>query len=162
VMAAAAEAHHATGAPIGVHLEHGSAGPEVLDLLCDQLSVPPERVVLGHLNRFPEPRIHRELAERGAFLCFDGPSRANQATDWRLLDALTALVEAGHAGQLLLGGDTTTAQARAATGGGPGVPYLLASLRPRVERELGSEVAQRMLVANPGRAFAVNWRTPRV
>ncbi|QMU79679.1 phosphotriesterase [Streptacidiphilus sp. PB12-B1b] len=158
-MAAAAEAHHATGAPIGVHLEHGSAGADVLDLLCDELAVPAERVVLGHLNRFPEPRVQRGLAERGAFLCFDGPSRANHTTDWRLVDALVELVEAGHAGQLLLGGDTTTAQARAATGGGPGIPYLLKTLRPLLVRELGQETVDRLLVGNPARAFATAWRT---
>ena len=157
VMTAAATAHHATGAPIGVHLEHGTAGADVLDLLCEELSVPPESVLLGHLNRFPEPRVHRELAERGAYLCFDGPSPANQATDWRLLDALTALVGAGHAGQLLLGGDTTTARARAATGGGPGIPYLLRRLGPSLRRELGPEAAERLLVGNPARAFAVRW-----
>ncbi|QMU73188.1 phosphotriesterase [Streptacidiphilus sp. P02-A3a] len=157
VMAAAAAAHHATGAPIGVHLEHGTAGADVLDLLCDHLSVPPDRVLLGHLNRFPESRLHRDLADRGAFLSFDGPSPANQATDWRLLDALNHLLKAGHAGQLLLGGDTTTARARASTGGGPGVPYLLRRLRPSLEREFGPAVAEQLLVANPARAFAVRW-----
>jgi len=71
---------------------------------------------------------------------------------------LTALVDAGHAEQLLLGGDTTTAQARAATDGGPGIPYLLATLRPRLERELGRETAALLFRANPARAFAVDWR----
>lgn len=157
VMVAAAAAHHSTGAPIGVHLEHGTAGADVLDLLCDRLSVPPDRVLLGHLNRFPESRLHRDLAERGAFLGFDGPSPANQATDWRLLDALADLLKAGHAGQLLLGGDTTTARARASTGGGPGIPYLLRRLRPSLEREFGPAVAEQLLVGNPARAFAVGW-----
>lgn len=154
VMAAAAEAHHATGAPIGVHLEHGSAAAEVLALLCDDLSVPPGRVILGHLNRLPDLRLHREAAERGAFLCFDGPSEANHATDWSLLDALAALAEAGHTHQLLLGGDTTTAGARAASGGGPGIPYLLHTLRPRLRRELGETATNQLFVANPARAFA--------
>lgn len=154
VMAAAAEAHHATGAPIGVHLEHGSAAAEVLALLCDDLAVPAERVVLGHLNRLPDLRLHREAAERGAYLCFDGPSEANHATDWRLLDALAALVDAGHGDQLLIGGDTTTAGARAATGGGPGIPYLLHTLRPRLRRELGEETVDRLYTVNPARAFA--------
>lgn len=89
VMTAAAEAHHATGAPIGVHLEHGTA--------------------------------------------------------------------AGHTDQLLIGGDTTTASARAATGGGPGIPALLRRLRPRLEQELGTAATERMFVANPARAFAVDW-----
>ncbi|WP_405021351.1 phosphotriesterase [Kitasatospora sp. NBC_00070] len=157
VLAAAAEAHHATGAPIGAHLEQGTAAADVLALLCDDLSVPPQRVILGHLNRFPDLRLHREAAERGAYLAFDGPTRAHHATDWRLLDALSTLVEAGHGRQLLLGGDTTTARARslAAGGEGPGMPHLLDGLRPRIARELGTDAAELLLVHNPARAFTM-------
>ncbi|GAA4632577.1 phosphotriesterase [Actinoallomurus vinaceus] len=158
VMAAAARAHHATGAPIGVHHELGTASLDVLDLLCGRHGVPPERVILGHLNRFPDSRVHAEAGEAGAFLALDGPSRANHATDWRLFDLLAALVEAGHADRLLLGGDTTTAAARASTGGGPGMPYLLRVMRPRIVRDLGEDVAEKIFVANPARAFAVDWR----
>jgi phosphotriesterase-related protein len=157
-MLAAAEAHHATGAPVCVHHELGTGAPEVLDLLHGELGVPATRIVLGHLNRSPDTRMLLRLAESGAFLAFDGPSRANHATDWRLFDLLAALVEAGHANQLLLGGDSTTAAARAASGGGPGIPYLLTSLRPRLEREFGADVVAKILIANPARAFAVDWR----
>ncbi|WP_280724164.1 phosphotriesterase [Kitasatospora sp. MAA4] len=158
VMAAAAEAHHATGAPIGVHHELGTGALDVLELLCGRLGVPPQRVVLGHLNRFPDLRVHREAAEAGAYLAFDGPSRANHATDWRLLDGIVALVESGHGDRLLLGGDTTTAAARSATGGGPGMPYLLDGLRPRLVRELGADQADLIFRTNPARAFATQWR----
>ncbi|TDC67628.1 phosphotriesterase family protein [Streptomyces hainanensis] len=159
VMTAAAEAHHATDAPIGVHLEGGTAALDVLALLCEKLHVPPARVILSHLNRSPDARVHRQAAEAGAFLAFDGPSRTHHATDWRLLDALAALCEAGHADRLLLGGDTTTARARAAAAGGegPGMPFLLTGLRPRVERELGERVAHAVFVDNPARAFAAGW-----
>lgn len=157
VMAAAARAHHATGAPIGVHHELGTASLEVLGLLCGRHGVPPERVILGHLNRFPDPSVHAEAGAAGAFLAFDGPSRANHATDWRLFDLLAALVEAGHADRLLLGGDTTTAAARASTGGGPGMPYLLRVMRPRIVRDLGEAVAAKIFLGNPARAFAVDW-----
>lgn len=158
VMAAAAEAHHATGAPIGVHLELGTAALDVVDLLCRVHGVPPEGVILGHLNRSPDLRVYRHVAEAGVFLAFDGPSRANHATDWRLLDSLAELVRAGHGGQLLLGGDTTTAGARASTGGGPGIPYLLRTLRPSLVTEVGEEAAEKILVGNPARAFAATWR----
>jgi predicted metal-dependent phosphotriesterase family hydrolase len=157
-MTAAAEAHHGTGAPIAVHLELGTGALDVLDLLCRELDVAPHRVVLGHLNRSPDQRVHREVAQAGAFIAFDGPSRANHATDWRLLDSIAALAEAGHAGQLLLGADTTTARARASTGEGPGMPFLLRALRPRIERELGDQLAHAIFIANPARAFAVDWR----
>jgi predicted metal-dependent phosphotriesterase family hydrolase len=144
-MRAAAEAHHATGAPVGIHHELGTAAPDTVALLIDDLGVPPDKVILGHLNRQPDPYVHRELARSGAFLAFDGPSRANHATDWRLYECLRALADAGHADQVLLGGDTTTAAAR----GAPGMAYLLRTIGPR----LGEELAQRFFVTNPARAF---------
>ncbi|MFZ3555472.1 MULTISPECIES: phosphotriesterase family protein [unclassified Streptomyces] len=156
-MTAAAEAHHATGAPIAVHLELGTGALDVLDLLCEELEVPAHRVVLGHLNRSPDFVTHREVADSGAYLAFDGPSRTNHATDWRMPDALAALSDAGHLDRLLLGGDTTTAGARSVTGG-PGMPYLLRRIRPRLEAVLGEGAVERILVTNPAQAFSVEWR----
>ena len=159
VMAAAAQAHHATGAPIGVHLEGGTAALEVLELLCGTRGVEARHVILGHLNRYPDTAIHRQAAEAGAFLAFDGPSRANHGTDWRLLDSLAALADAGQAGQLLLGGDTVTRTARS-TADGPGMPFLLTTLRPRIVHELGPDLADAIFTQNPARAFAAQWRQP--
>jgi 5-phospho-D-xylono-1,4-lactonase len=154
---AAADAHHATGAPIGVHHELGTAAPEVAGLLCDTLKVPPGKVILGHLNRLPDLYVQRQAADSGAFLQFDGPSRANHATDWRLHDSLAELVRYGHEDQILIGGDTTNAAGLAATGGGPGLPYLLRVLRPRLAAELGEDVAEKVFVTNPARALAARW-----
>ncbi|WP_233223771.1 phosphotriesterase [Amycolatopsis sp. CA-128772] len=154
-MTAAAVAHQETGAPIAVHLELGTAALETVDLLCGKLDVSPGKVILGHLNRNPDPRLQRAVAETGVFLGFDGSSRANHATDWRLFDGLEALVEAGHGGQILLGGDTTTAAARWQ----PGASYLLTTLAPRLTELLGGDVVTAMLVANPARAFATSWRS---
>jgi phosphotriesterase-related protein len=156
VMAAAAEAHHATGAPIGIHHEMGTAATDVLALLHDELGVPADSLLLGHLNRFPDPGLHRELAASGAFLAFDGPSLPHHATDWRLLDSLVSLAEAGHLEQLLLGGDTTTAAARS-TATGPGMPWLLRVLRPRLVRALGEQATTAVLVHNPARALSADW-----
>ena len=149
---AAVAAHRATGATIAVHLEGGTHPLGVLEAL-DGEGVPASSIILGHLNRFPDPGPHREAAQAGAFLGFDGPSRANHATDWRLFDCLEALVEAGHAGQILLGGDTTTAAARASSGGGPGIPFLLTDIRARLLRAFGSDAVEAVFRRNPARAF---------
>ena len=156
-MTAAAEAHRATDAPIAVHLEAGTGALDVLDLLCGELGVPPHRVILGHLNRSPDLVVHREAAASGCWLAFDGPSRAHHATDWRMPDAVLALAEAGFGHRLLLGGDTVTAGARSVDGG-PGMPYLLRRVRPRLAPAVGEELVERMLVDNPGLAFAADWR----
>ncbi|MER0444222.1 phosphotriesterase [Streptomyces sp. Edi4] len=146
-MRAAADAHHFTGAPIAVHLELGTGALDVLDLLCGQLGVAPGSVILGHLNRSPDFAVHRLAAEAGAHLAFDGPSRGNHATDWRMPEALAALADAGFADRLLLGGDTVTPDT-------PGMPYLLRRVRPRLALTLGDELVDRILVANPARAYA--------
>ncbi|WP_369387547.1 phosphotriesterase [Streptomyces sp. CG1] len=155
-MTAAAEAHHATGAPIAVHLELGTGALDVLDLLCGELDVPGDRVILGHLNRFPDPVPQRQAAASGCWLAFDGPSRAHHATDWRMPEAVRALAEAGFGHRLLLGGDTVVAGARSVDGG-PGMPYLLRRVRPRLEEALGAELVDRVLTEHPGRAFAADW-----
>lgn len=152
-MTSAARAHRATGAPIAVHLELGTGALDVLDLLCGESGVPPGKVILGHPNRSPDFDTHREAASAGAWLAFDGPSRAHHATDWRMPDAVRALVDAGHGDRLLLGGDTTTAAARSVNGG-PGMPHLLRRVRPRLERAVGKEAVDRIVAVNPGRAFA--------
>ncbi|MET7859902.1 phosphotriesterase [Streptomyces sp. NPDC005318] len=147
-MKAAAEAHGRTGAPIAVHLELGTAALDVLDLLCGECGVAPQHVILGHLGRSPDGFTQREAARAGAFLAFDGPSRAHHATDWRLPEELAALADAGFGGQLLLGGDTTVPET-------PGLPYLLRRLRPRLEHTLGRRQLDAILIENPARAFAL-------
>ncbi|MFF8730517.1 phosphotriesterase [Streptomyces sp. NPDC015171] len=155
-MTAAAEAHHATGAPVAVHLELGTGALDVLDLLCGELGVPGERVILGHLNRSPDPVVHRRAAASGCWLAFDGPSRTHHATDWRMPEAVRALAEAGFGDRLLLGGDTVTAGARSAADG-PGMPYLLHGVRQRLAEEVGAELVHRVLTEHPGRAFGTDW-----
>ncbi|MEU3526715.1 phosphotriesterase [Streptomyces sp. NPDC038707] len=155
-MKAAAEAHHATGAPIAVHLELGTGALDVVDLLCGESGVPGERVILGHLNRFPDPVVHREAAAAGCWLAFDGPSRAHHGTDWRMPEAVRALAEAGFGNRLLLGGDTVTAGARSVDGG-PGMPYLLRRVRGRLAAAVGAQLVERILTEHPGQAFGADW-----
>lgn len=155
-MTAAAEAHHATGAAIAVHLELGTGALDVLDLLCGELGVLGDRVILRHLNRFPDPVVHRQAAASGCWLAFDGPSRAHHTTDWRMPDALRALADAGFGDRLLLGGDTVVTGARSVDGG-PAMPYLLCRVRPRLDAALGADLVDRILTEHPGRAFAVDW-----
>ncbi|MER5557484.1 MULTISPECIES: phosphotriesterase [unclassified Streptomyces] len=143
----AADAHRRTGAPIAVHLELGTGALDVLDLLCGELGVAPGSVILGHLNRSPDFAVHRLAAGAGANLAFDGPSRANHATDWRMPDALRALVDAGFADRLLLGGDTVTPDT-------PGMPHLLRRVAPRLELDLGKGLLEQILITNPARVYA--------
>jgi predicted metal-dependent phosphotriesterase family hydrolase len=153
VFAAAGAAHERTGAPVCVHTEHGTMGLAIVERL-QELGVPPARVVLAHLDRNPDPGEHAETAAAGAWLQLDGPGRTKYWPDSTVLALIADLAERGHADRLLLGGDTGRRSMMRAYGGGPGLDYLFARFKPRLERELGSELSELIFVANPARAFA--------
>jgi phosphotriesterase-related protein len=150
---AGAEAHARTGAPVCVHTEHGTMGLGLVERL-GELGVPATSVVLAHLDRNPDAGEHAETAAAGAWLQLDGPGRTKHWPDSTILELISALAERGFAGQLLLGGDTGRRSMMRAYGGGPGLDYVFARFKPRLERELGRELSDKIFVANPARAFS--------
>jgi 5-phospho-D-xylono-1,4-lactonase len=150
---AAASAHAQVGAPVCVHTEHGTMGLAIVERL-RRLGVPPERVILAHVDRNPDAGEHAETAAAGAWLQLDGPGRTKYWPDSTILGLIADLADRGHADRLLLGGDTGRRSMFRAYGGGPGMDYLFARFKPRLERELGPELSEQLFVANPARAFA--------
>lgn len=150
VLAAIGQAHLATGAPVMVHLEHGTAAFELLSLLAGH-GVPADAVALAHVDRNPDPGLHAELAAAGAYLGYDGPARSKNWPDSVVLDCLIAAAGQGAADRILLGGDVARRTRYVAYGGLPGLAYLGERFVPRLIREGGDELAERVLVANPAR-----------
>ncbi|MFI6345576.1 phosphotriesterase [Streptomyces sp. NPDC050560] len=146
-----------TGAPVMVHLEHGSAAHEVLDLLAGH-GCPAERVALAHVDRNPDPGLHLELAARGALLGYDGAARHRRAPDSVLVECLTRVVEGGGGRALLLGGDVARRSRYAAYGGMPGLRYLFDRFVPRVRAAVGEAATRQILVTNAARWLA--WHPP--
>ena len=151
--AAAAAAHTRIGAPVCVHTEHGTMGLAIVERL-QELGVPPASVVLAHLDRNPDSGEHAETAAAGAWLQLDGPGRTKYWPDSTILALIGELAARGHASRLLLGGDTGRRSMLRAYGGGPGLDYLFARFKPRLERELGRDLSDQIYVTNPARAFA--------
>lgn len=154
VFEASAAAHARTGLPVCVHTEHGTMGLQLVERL-RRLGVSPQAVVLAHLDRNPDAAEHAETAATGAWLQFDGPGRTKYGPDSTILQLIADLVERGLGGQLLVGGDTGRRSMMRSYGGGPGLDYVFARFKPRLERELGGELADAIFVANPRRAFSV-------
>jgi phosphotriesterase-related protein len=151
-LAAAAQAHHATGAPVAIHLEEGTAADLALSSLFDK-GVAPRSIVLGHLGRNPELPPIIAAAESGAWLCLDTPSPRHPLGTDRLAHIIRMLIERGHRDQILLGADTTVASARSdPLSFGPAA--LLSSVVPRVTEAVGPDAVSRLLVENPARAWA--------
>ncbi|MEO3926191.1 hypothetical protein ABGB07_20310 [Micromonosporaceae bacterium B7E4] len=156
VLGAVAAAHRSTGAAVMVHLEHGSAGHEVLDLLGAD-GVDAGRVVLAHADRNPDPGLHVELAQRGAYLGYDGMARHRERPDSALIELIAAVCGEGMAGHLLLGGDVARRSRYVGYGGMPGLAYLPDRFLPRLRAHLGPEVVRRIMVDVPARLLA--WST---
>lgn len=148
-------AHATTGAPVMVHLEHGTAAFEALDAL-DAVGVSADRVALAHIDRNPDPGLHAELAARGAFLGYDGPARAREHPDSVVLACLVRAAEAGASERILLGGDVARRTRYVAYGGIPGLRYLGERFVPRLRREGGDDLADAVLRRSP--AAWLTWR----
>ncbi|HEX4678629.1 MAG TPA: hypothetical protein VH210_05450 [Gaiellaceae bacterium] len=150
---AVAAAHARTGAPVCVHTQHGTMGLALVERLAS-LDVQPASVILAHVDRNPDAGEHAETASTGATLQLDGPGRTKYWPDSTILQLIADLAERGHAERLLLGGDVGRRGMLRAYGGGPGLDYVFARFKPRLERELGTALSEQIFVANPARAFA--------
>lgn len=152
---ALAAAHRRTGAAVMVHLEFCTGAHEVLDLLAAE-AVPPHRVLLAHADRDPDPGLHVSLAERGAFLGYDGFARPRTRSDAELLALTAAVVDRGAGDRIVLGGDVARRTRYIAYGGMPGLAYLGTRYLPRLRALLGDEPVDRMLVTNPARLLTLS------
>jgi len=157
VFEAAGKAHRHSGAPIACHLEMGTAAWEVLDIL-KAGGVPPQCVMLSHVDRNPDPGLHAELAAAGAYIGYDGMARAKYWPDSTILDCLLQVASRGGAERIMLGGDVARRSSFHAYGGMPGLAYLPQRFIPRLRESGGEELVQQILVTNPARflAFAPN------
>lgn len=154
LLEAAALAHHATGAPILTHCEHGTGGLEQVAAL-ERLGVPADALLLSHVDKVIDLGHHRELAASGAWLLYDQAVRQH-AQD----RPATALLVAGmldHLDQVLLGTDGARRDLWTAYGGAPGLAWLAASFPARLRAEgLDDGHLRRLFVDNPARALV--WR----
>jgi predicted metal-dependent phosphotriesterase family hydrolase len=150
VFEAASEAHRVTDASVACHLELGSAAWEVLEAL-EAADIAPERIMLAHVDRNPDPGLHAELAAAGAYLGYDGMARVKYWPDSVLLDCLLRVATLGGADRLLLGGDVARRTAFRSYGGLPGLAYLPRRFVPRLAEMGGEDLVRRILVDNPAR-----------
>lgn len=155
VIDAVTMAHGATGAPVMVHLEVGTAAHEVLSLL-ERGGVSPNRVVLAHVDRNPDPGLHADLAARGAFLGYDGAARHRNWPDSMLISCLRQTIERGGGSRIVLGGDVARASRYESYGGMPGLAYVGRRFVPRVADAIGKDALCAVLVDNP--RSLLTWR----
>lgn len=151
---AAGLAHLQTGAPVLTHTEMGTMAHQQLELL-EKFGVSPSHVVLSHMDRNPDWRLHRDVARTGAFLEYDGPGRIKYFPESTVIELIVKMFELGLGHQILLGGDNARRSYWKAYGSATGLAYILESFIPRLQKDgFSQEQIDTMLIGNAARAFA--------
>ena len=160
VLLAVLDAHKETGAPIHSHTELGTMALEQLELVKRE-NVDPRRLTIAHLDRNPDPWLHRKVAETGAFFSFDGITRVKYYPEDVRTRCILDLVRRGHEDQIMVGGDIARRTMFASYGeGGLGMGFILEKWVPRFIEEAGEAgfdgeaLVKKFFVDNPQRAFA--------
>ena len=149
VTRAAARAHKETGAPIWVHTEAGTMGLEQLDIL-EEEGADLSKVCIGHSDRNADLWYHKKMAERGAYVGYDGPSKVKYYPDSVRVELIKGMLEAGYRDRLLISGDMGRKSYLKSYGGGPGFEFILNKFIPRLlEQGLTKEDIKAIWEDNP-------------
>ncbi|MCM3274035.1 phosphotriesterase family protein [Paenibacillus elgii] len=156
---AVARAHHETKAPVHSHTEVGTMGLEQIELLRSE-NVNLAYVSFGHMDRNPDPYYHEQMAETGAYLCFDGIAKIKYAPESTRIHLLLELVRKGYENQILISGDTARKTYYKHYDYGLGLEYIIAKWVPRFIDEAnkagfdGDKLVEKFFVTNPANCFA--------
>jgi phosphotriesterase-related protein len=153
---AAARTHLKTGLAIAAHTGDGAAAVEQLDILRDE-GVMPAAFIWVHAQGERDPAVHARVAQRGAWLSFDG---VGPATVERHLDLVRAAKQQGYLSQVLISHDAGWFRP-GEPGGGKFQPFdtMFVRMLPAL-REAGfvDDEIEQLAVRNPMNALALRVR----
>ncbi len=106
IFEAAVNAQKETGVPIITHSQFGWNALEQLNLLLS-LGANPEKIAIGHMDLYPDMKIHLEVAKSGAYVCIDNIGRNDYRPDDERVRNVEYLFERGLGHRVLLSSDTS-------------------------------------------------------
>jgi phosphotriesterase-related protein len=124
-----------TGCAVEMHTEQGAAIEDIVPSLV-KFGLKPERLVLCHVDKRPDPGLHREMAEAGVMLEYDTFFRPKYAPEHNLWPLIEQMVAGGWTHRLALATDMAEPQMWVEQGGSPGLAGWFDLILPGL-RELG-------------------------
>jgi len=153
VMRAGARVATETGTCMHSHTSTGTMGIEILEIL-EEENFDLSRMILAHIDRFPDLWYHRKLLEKGANLIYDGPGKAKYYPDQLRVDLLKRLVEDGFEDQIMLSNDMGRRSHHSVYGYGPGFNWIKERFLPRLLDEgFSQDVLDKFMIHNPARVY---------
>lgn len=144
-----------TGTPILTHAEEGRGAMEQLEYL-QSVGVALHTVVVSHTDKVSDSAYHTALLETGANLEFDQALRQHEDSAKGTALLLLRQIEAGFAGQLMLGTDGARRSLWTAHDGSPGLAWMAGRYRSILGRlGIGEDLQRTLFVDNPARFFTL-------
>ncbi len=129
-------------------------GLEQVELITN-FGVDARHFTVGHMDRNPDMYTHLKIAETGAYLQYDTPSRVKYFPESTFVDLLRGMIDAGYGKQILWGGDLARKSYFISYGGGPGLAYVPGKFARRLsEQGFDDEILDDLFIHNPARALA--------
>ena len=158
VIQAVGLAFHETGAPVSTHTEAGTFALEQIKLLL-ATGIPPERLLIGHLDRGLPDRQYLDIARNGVYLGFDQIGKSKYWPDAERIRAIALLVNAGYKRHILLSGDMARKSnwTSYGPGSGPGMAYIPKQFQAKcIQAGIPAVIVHQILVDNPSQFFSMN------
>lgn len=153
VIRAGARAAMETGTVLHSHTTTGTMGLEIIEIL-EEEGFDLSRMILAHIDRFPDLWYHRQLLKKGVNLIYDGPHKAKYYPDQLRVDLLKQLVLDGYEDQIMLSNDMGRRSHHTVYGGGPGFNWIKQRFLPRLLDEgISQEVIDKFMIHNPARLY---------
>jgi predicted metal-dependent phosphotriesterase family hydrolase len=93
-----------TGVPLLIHTEQGLN----VEWFCDYLEekgIAPQKVVLCHMDKRPDIKLHEKLASKGYYLEYDTFLREKYNPEKYTYKLIDSMVKSGHGGSIMVGSD---------------------------------------------------------
>lgn len=150
----AALAARKTGTMIEIHTEKGALAERIVPFF-EKNGVAPDRLVICHIDKRVDFKLHAELARKGVLLEYDTFYRPKYQPELNLWPMIRQMVEAGLEARLVLATDMADAAMYKTIGGGPGLESLPGEIKIRLT-ELGfsANAIQQMSGGNIARRLA--------
>ena len=145
-----------TGYLIEMHTEKG-AGVEEFCEYFSRMGLPQNRVVICHIDKRPDPGLHKDLAAEGYLLEYDTFFRPKYDPDKYLWALLREMVEEGLAGSIACATDLADKSLWESYGGSPGLAGFIRVIDERLKAEsYPAKVIEQLMGKNITGRLAVN------
>jgi 5-phospho-D-xylono-1,4-lactonase len=155
MLRAAAQAQRETGALISTHTEAGTMALEQIAIF-KEAGVPPEKILIGHMDRKLDYDYHLEVAETGVTLGYDQFSKEKYYPDFQRIEFISKLFKVGYGKQMAISGDLARRSDLTSYGGGPGYTFILWRIIPWLRKKgLTQQDIHTLFVDNPKRLLTI-------